>query len=330
VPEEGLRRLDEALPHVKGRARRQRRAELWGVVADAYPYVEGQNADLQPGERLAVWWWRARRRTLRDRQRIATLTLGGGVGGAVALGLLRAVIALIFPGVNSLTQFAMYSYWGFCVAAVTVLGMTLADPLLVQPLFGAAQAARDQGDRKQALLAVGLGTLFAGIGLFVLSFFMGLRLVQAPLVPPLGFLFGFGLGLGLAGPPLVRWPQRRIPSLGHAAMAAAVGALTQFLLDLAGDKGVGITISWPHTFYRANASSLIEEWWPALAQRFPQWPSTLGLVDAGLVGAALVVGMALGVNMAGKLLAQLNKAAQWLKAEDQPAEAGDEVRNEEG
>jgi hypothetical protein len=198
--------------------------------------------------------------------------------------------------------------------------MTLAGPFLVRPLYGAEERAGGWEDKRQALLAVGLGTLFAGVGLFVLSFFMGLSLVRAPLVPPLGFLFGLGLSLALVGLSPGHRAQRTIPILGRVAVATAGGALTQFLFDLASDKGLGITISWPYTFYRANASSLVEQWWPALTQQFPNWPYALGLADAALVGAALAAGITLGANAAARLLAFLNSAARWLTPQDQSAE----------
>jgi hypothetical protein len=178
APAEALRRLEAALAHVEPQARHRRRAELWGLLADAYPDVEGLGTGLPARDRLGVWWWRARRRIGRDRRRLVALTLGGGAGGAVALGLLRAAIALLIPGVSSLIQFAMYSYWGFFTGAATVLGITLAGPLLVPPLHGTGEAGGEQEGRRQTLLAVGLGTLSAGLGLLVLSIFMGLSLVS--------------------------------------------------------------------------------------------------------------------------------------------------------
>jgi hypothetical protein len=199
--------------------------------------------------------------------------------------------------------------------------------LLVPPLHGTGEAGGEQEGRRQTLLAVGLGTLSAGLGLLVLSIFMGLSLVRAPLAPPLGFLFGLGLSLALAGLPPTRWPRQTIPIAWRAAVAAAGGLLTQLLFDLAGDKGVGITISWPHTFYTANLSRLVETQWPALARRFPAWPYALGLVDAALVGAALAVGMIRGMSAAAKVQAFLSKAARWLTPEDPSAAAEEEVQH---
>lgn len=329
APEEALRRLEGALAHTERRIQPRRRAELWGTMADTYPQVERLDAGLPFRDRLGVWWWRARRRIGRDRPRMGSLTLGGGIGGAVALGLLRAAIALVIPGVNPTIQAAMYSYWGFFTGAVTVAGMTLAGPLLVPPLCGTEAASGDREGRKQTLLAVGLGALCAGIGLLLLSLAMGLSLLRAPLVPPLGFLFGVGLSLALTGLPLTRRPRRRIPLFWRALVAAAGGLLIQVLFDLAGDKGLGITISWPHTFYRANLSGFVETQWPTLAERIPYWPYALGLADAALVGAALAVGIARGLNAAAKVQTFFSKAVTWLAPEDQPAEAEEEARNGE-
>ncbi|MFQ5595755.1 MAG: CHAT domain-containing protein, partial [Anaerolineae bacterium] len=86
----GLDRLDWALRAVEpGGLRRRRRAELHGALADADPEIEKLNTDLPALDRAGIWWWRARRRIIRDRHRLAGLTIGGGIGAGLGLALLR-------------------------------------------------------------------------------------------------------------------------------------------------------------------------------------------------------------------------------------------------
>ena len=99
VPEAGLERIDSALDGLKGPWKRYaRKAELRGALADADPQIGQSNAGLPPWDRLGIWFWRFWRRVFHDWQRILLLTLGGGLGAGIGLGLLRALVVFFTLG----------------------------------------------------------------------------------------------------------------------------------------------------------------------------------------------------------------------------------------
>jgi hypothetical protein len=300
---EGIEELESALAQL-GRWRAwRRRAELRGVLADADQEIEELNRGLRVWDRVGVWGWRVWRRLRRDRRSFGWLMAGGTIGAGLGLGALRFVLAFLFeffgpqpvlPGV----QFGMYLYWGAILGFFLCLGLLLADPLLLRRLDLAGRKTPAGPDRRRALLAVGLGTLFAGITLLIESWLNGLQIAGKPLVAPLGFLFGLGLSLALYGQPASgrRWHLGR--ALVRLGVAVATSLLTQLTFILARDKGVGIAIAWPGSRYNAFLSSLLDYQWPELTERVPLWADYLGLLDAALVGAVLAAGITLGMQVA--------------------------------
>lgn len=311
---EGVAELERALRRLGPWRAWRRRAELRGTLADADPALERMNRKLPPWDRLGVWGWRAWRRVRRDGRPLSRLVAGGAIGAGVGLGLLRFVLAVLPAIVSPLAQnpgvqLGMYAYWGGILGFFLCLGLLLADPLLLRPLQLPGRPVPRSPDRRRFALAVGLGTLGTGLALLLESWLNGLRIAESPLVPPLGLLFGLGLSLALYGLPAV---GRRLDA-GRTLLrlgVAAVGAVLTQLTFILADRGLAIAIAWPGTRYNAYLSSLMERWWPSLAERVPRWADILGLVDAALVGAALAAGVALGMSAALRSLRPAGPAGE--------------------
>jgi len=307
APDEGLKRLGQALQ--KGQVP-GRQAELLGTLADA----DAENAarytrHLSAPGRAGVWLWRVRRRLQRDGHRIGMLTLGGALGAGLGLGALRAIIAVLTGDLLVGVQFAMYSYWGGLVGAALCLGLLLADPLLLQTPVGAGQAPPAHARWSRPLVAVGLGTLFFGLGHALQAWLVGFSPAMAPLVLPLGFLFGLGLSMAVHDQPLAGWRWGSGRGLLRVGTAVLAGVLVQAIFDAARDKGVGLTIAWSGVFYESHFADSVERWWPGLAAQFPRWPAYLGLLDAALVGVVLTIGITLGLTLsAARLKKQSDQA----------------------
>lgn len=295
---EALGQLEEALrSHLQGAARRGRRAELRGALADAAPAFEEANAGLPGADRRRIWWWRARRRILRGRHRLAGLALGGAIGAGLALGLLRALLGALAHRLVGV-QFAIYFYWAAILGGALALGMALAEPLLLNP--APKEGVRLPPRQRPALWGAIGGTLCFGLAHLVVAWLNGLSLVRAPLVAPLGFAAGLGLSLALYG--ILDSSGRRGGGVWPLRLLTAVLSfvLVQWVFVAAGDKGPGIAVSWSGGFYRAEFEPL--SWWGAGPDRVLHWYDGLALLDAALVGLVLVIGLVLGLRAAGHLL----------------------------
>jgi hypothetical protein len=309
-PQPGLEALESALdesarwPRWGDRwpGRWWRRAELHGALADAASEVEKLNARLPPWDRLGAWLWRVGRRLRRDGRRLGALLAGGTLGAALGLGALRFAIAVVGRNVLPAVQFALYSYWGGILGLALCLGMLLTDPFLLQPLQFTAEGDKGKVDVRRFLLAVALGTVSSGVALLVLALLGGLKVVGRPLVAPLGFLFGLGISLAVYGQPAAGLRMGLGSWLLRASAAVSASVITQRIFDLGRDQGLAIAIAWPHTRYGAYFKSLVDQWWPGLAARFPNWAHFLGLLDAALVGAVVAIGITVGMNAAAKRL----------------------------
>ncbi|MFQ5343223.1 MAG: CHAT domain-containing protein, partial [Anaerolineae bacterium] len=308
----GLDRLDWALRAVEARGlRRRRRAELHGALADADPEIEKLNTDLPALDRAGIWWWRARRRIIRDRHRLAGLTVGGGIGAGLGLALLRGITAALTRQTVGL-QMSVEFYLGALLGGAVTLGMALAEHLLLKQHEETGDAppiwhVPFHPDRLPAVLAVALGTLFFGLAhLFVIFSTGSLSLSGKSLPIEMGFVAGLGLGLGLYGLPL-RGAGRR-PGIGRWLLSLGAAALIFVLVHrvfIALDYiDRSIPIIWDGGFYRAELTrygNLV--WWQRFMDRYPQqWFNFVAQLDAALVGIVLTLGTALG----------LQKAAEWL------------------
>jgi hypothetical protein len=307
-PQAALDRLRWAMAaNAKGWRHWARKAELRGTLADADPAEETLRSNLTTMDRVGMWGWRARRRLIRDRQRIAALMVGGGIGAGLALGLLRAATGALAGRMVGI-QFAMYFWWAWLLGAALSLGMALSEPLLLgrQEKRGTTPPiwrAPLHPDRLPTLLAVVLGTLFFGLSHLLVAWFNGLSLTKAPLVAPMGFVAGLGLSLGLYGQPRAGWRLGIFSWLLRLGVAALTLVGTQWVfIWTEGGKGQGIAIAWVGTFYWSAFGDCERPWWQRFVNSVPQWPDYLALLDAVLVGVVLTVGIAAGMILAAKAL----------------------------
>jgi hypothetical protein len=312
----GLNRLDEALREgLEGWRRRQRRAELYGTLADGDPEreieIKKRYSDLPLLDRISLWLWRARRRIFRDRDRVAWLTVGGAIGAGLGLGLLRAVIEALAPDAFMVgIQFAIYLYCGAILGAALSLGMALAEPLLLSRSKKTGETppiwrAPLHPDRLPAVAAVALGTLFFWLGHAIITFFNSfpsLSNIMDPLRAPIVLVAGLGLNLALYRQPGVsqsqgfgRWLKSPSTVL-RLATAALTFVLVEWLFITQG-KGPALNIAWSTSAYKSKFLDYI-------MTRDPRWPEYLALLDAALVGLVLTIGLTAGLVLAANWLAR--------------------------
>jgi hypothetical protein len=201
-PQAALDRLRWALmASAKGWRHWLRKGELRGTLADADTEDEQLRLDLSWTDRMGMWLWRARRRVICDRQRIAGLTLGGAIGAGLALALMRAMIG-IPTTIRAGILFGIFFFYAAILGAALTLGMALAEPLL---LSRPPEIAERLAARRPAMLAAALGMLSFGIAHIIVAVLNGLNLTQVPLLAPMGFVAGLGLSLVLYAQPRTSW-----------------------------------------------------------------------------------------------------------------------------
>ncbi len=301
-----LDRLDWALrTGLQGWRRRQRRAELRGTLADGDPEMEKLVSDLPPLDRTWVWLWRVRRRIFRDRHRIAGLTLGGAIGAGLGLGLLRAVIAALTPQGMVGIQFAMYFYWAAILGAALSLGMALAESLLLSRPEEASETpaiwrAPLHPDRRPAVVAAVLGTLFFWTGHAIVTFFnsspflslSSITSITEPLRVLTVFVAGLGLSVALYGQPRIGYPLGIVRWLLRLGTAVLSFVLTERVFIAAKRKAPSLNIVWGEKLYRAEFRDYV------------MWSKHLALLDAALVGIVLTIGITAGLVLAADWLAR--------------------------
>jgi hypothetical protein len=296
-PQEGRKRLEPALAAVEGgRRRRNRRAELFGALADADPQAAELNREMNCLDRLQVWGWRVGRRALRDgpRQRIVAQTLGGVAGAGLALGVWRGLIALVgwseWPA-----YFNVNLYLGAFLGLFVSLGMSLAEPTLLY-----------RREEKPAPVAVArraavLGLLFFGVGHFLEALLNNLRLTVRPLMPLTGLVAGAGLMAALYDQPRA---GRRLGvggwflRLGGAGVAFALAQL--IVVWLGGDYPATAISQESHYYWQFfRRYDAIRLW----MDHTTAWETTVMMVDTTLVGVVLALGMTWGLAAAPRWLA---------------------------
>jgi hypothetical protein len=281
-PRNALTPLDNALRALGGRWQRwRRRVELLGVLADADPSIARANKGLRAVDRGGIWLWRFWRRVRADWTHIAALAVGGALGAGGGLGLLRMVIALLARDALWGIHFQTYLFQGFWLGLMLCLGMTLSDAFLLRPVGAAGAGADGKAVSSKQALTVALGTLFFGIAHMLQGLMTNLFLLAPLPLFSLGLLFGLGLSLALHRQPEAGWRLGFGRWFLYLGVAAAMAVLTQVLFGLATGIGVGITIAWTRNTYASYG-----------------WPPVLGLLDAAIVGAVLVAGIASGLVIA--------------------------------
>jgi len=298
VPEAGLERIDRAARGLKGPWKRfARKAELRGALVDGDPQIAASNAGLPPWDRLGIWVWRFSRRFFHDWERILLLTLGGGLGAGIGLGLLRALVVVFTLGKKNPASYLLtYSYVGFLVGAALCLGMLLAAPALLRPMRRWGEQRAESPGWKDQVLAAALGALFFGLSLSVLVGLRGVSMVDRPLVYLFGFVLGLGLSLALYGQPRTGERLGVGSALLRVGLVAGISAAIQAVFLWVPDTGaaldVALSVNFYNAFFRDSAVSAWLEW--------------ISLLDAALAGVVLAVGLTEGLTLA-------NRLAQWLQ-----------------
>jgi hypothetical protein len=221
----------------------------------------------------------------------------------VGLGLLRWLIALLIRDARPGTKLYLFSYAGGLLAGCLCLGLAVAQAL-IRPVERPSPPALRRTGLLQKAFVVGLGTVAFGLSHAVLALLFGLMIDRAPLVIPLGFLFGLGLSLAVADQLQEGKPRLRGAWLWRTGLASGLSFLTQAIFLLARQKRAGISIAWDGNYYHSQLAATLERLWPALAGALPRWADYLGLVDAALVGAVMAIGIAIGLEQARRQLAR--------------------------
>lgn len=337
-PENTIKKIRDALPETKrGKSRRWQRTILFGALAEADEKVANnlpQELDRDQ-DRIAVWWWRAKKHIHRNRQLISRWTFGGALGAGMALAIYRALLA-IFNSQPMGTEFAINSYWGFIIGLGMSYAMILAVPLTLQDYqdISPPQLRRVRG------LAILLGAFGFGIANgFVawmngsgLSFNIFARFLAA------AFFAGLGLSIGLTDQPVagwklgaVNWAKRLILTAVLLAIVqtpvlaeAVINAEGSYVLDNAEWLASSViepseAISNKYSIYPA-LQALFDQNIPIetgracfegpasaglFANCFEQW---LSILDAALVGVVLVIGITMGLHFP-----QTGLGAAWRK-----------------
>jgi hypothetical protein len=337
LAQKGGQAVDEirgALEKIGRTGRRRRMAMLLGTLAEsdaeidkALPRIAGNL-----GDRFAIWRWRAGKHLRTSWPRMFRRILGGALGGALALALLRGIPALFSTHLAG-PEFAIYSYWGFIAAWGLLLGTMLAAPLLLQD-YGKPKAEKRGRTAALAVLLGAAGFCLAGtLTMLMNSYSFSLERILR--IAGTSFLAGGGLSLGVIDPPETGW---KIDAGGWAkrlAAAALVLALLQlpvlcesaarpdgsYILPNARWLAAPIvestqTLSDKYFFLNNlfppyNADSVLDgkcccfECPPAAETAllvrlgkacFIQW---LTVLDAALVGLALTAGEIIGMRLAG-------------------------------
>jgi len=227
-PEQAVAQIQNALRSVgHSAARRRRRAALLGSLAEAdLSVAKGLPSELDNvQDRVAVWWWRARKHIRHNQSLISRWAVGGALGAGLALAIYRALLA-VFNALPIGTEFAVNSYWGFIAGLGLVFGLVIAPPLLLQDA-GRPERGKARNPILLSMLLAALGFSLAnalvvwmnGIGLTLPTFLRSL--VTA-------FLVGIGLSLGLFRQPEAGWrlgPGGWLLRLGAAAALLAIAQL---------------------------------------------------------------------------------------------------------
>lgn len=288
----------------KGSLGSWRLAELRAILADV-----GYNPQDSEewGDRLArfeTWLHRFWRRVRRDWDRLWRLAVGGGVGAGLALGVLRAVLALLLRTGEAGRYFYSSLPMGFLLGGALSLGLFLAPALRL-----------DSPRRAQPTWAtVALGTvLFAVAHTVLMALFNPRLLLEGPLILPMSLLAGFGLSLVVHDQPSRGW--RPELNLGHRVLrllvVAAIFAGMQAVFVSAalaterpGGWGGGLMFAWQHAFYRSMLPNMLERWnLRGLGDDLEAIPYAhyyAAVIDAALTGAALALGLTHGLISADR------------------------------
>jgi hypothetical protein len=293
---DALERVESAVK--KGRLGRRRMAELRGILADASPPLAARMRKKPLLDRIEVWGWRFRRRVLRDLPYIGSVALGGAIGAGCGLGLIRAAMAPLVqqrPGYAFYAAFAVASLFGLTVS----LGLLLVNAIRLRP----AKHESDATNRRPLLPDVAAGALafFVMQGLHLLLFGSS-GWAAAAWAAMLALPAGAGVSTAIHNLPIAgrrisawRWMLRLAAAAGALAL---VQALYEFTLDP--EYGPGLVFAWPGSYYERTLRDTLIHWKLNQVLTVPNWFRYTAVIDAGLMGIALALGVAVGLNVANR------------------------------
>jgi hypothetical protein len=288
-PHQTLDRLKWAFQQAPAETPRlQRKAELYGALAEADSETDQLNNDKTLPERLAILGWRSIHRIMSDGPRLAFLVLGAGLGSGLCLAFLRFITALLTgrtPGLNAM----IYFIYGAFLGASLILGFIIAGYLPI------GSAMQDPGRPKFPWLAVLLSGLLFGIAHLLTALTSGsLSLHGKEWVALTGLLAGILLGaaLSLWQPSAYRQEKPSAPPAGIFALSGAViFILMQGIFVLRNDLFRSMVILLPAAAYRADFNPN------------PSVYLAMALADAALAGGLLAWGTLLGLRAGWRLYA---------------------------
>lgn len=287
-----LARLQPALAVLPSPVLRlSRRAELSAALADSGQLTASLSRQTLP-QTAATYLWRAGRRLLGNRRWIGWVTAGGGIGGALGLGLERLLVGALTEssvvagaGLGRIF-FALFSYWGLILGAVTAFFV------LLRPMLALADqpTSRTVQRRWSAVLLGGLGFALANLVVAILN---NLNLANAPGLLPAGLLAGAALAgsLCLSQP---RFASRMIFSI----LSGGVFVLVQAFFELFPAAGNGISIALSSGLIEVEFDYFQAAMWQGWIQATPEWAAILAVIEAGLAGFALTLGALSGFHAA--------------------------------
>lgn len=323
-PENALEEIQTAVGKSQLSKRRQRRARLIGVLAEASSEI---SKDLPKRldnfqDRAAVWGWRVRWRIKRSRSQMIRWGLGGAFGAGLALAIWRGFLA-IFNDRYIGPEFAIQSYWGFIIGLFMTAGMLLSSPLLLLD--------PDNLDKKQEKRRTRLSILLGAVGFSLASglvmWMTGVEITWSGFLTFLltSFLAGIALGIGLVGQPWAGWPKGAKDWLKRLLLPALLLALLQAPALFEGMKYangkyiLGENQLWKIASIFNDSNNMLTSYYSYLERIFEKcnlgvnvqsyldcsnvgllvghWGQLLSILDAVLTGIVMVVGMLVGMNI---------------------------------
>lgn len=309
--------------------RQQRRAELFGTLCEVNPTTAQvvQTEMDDPGTRMAVWWWRMRRRWRADRTNILWWTLKGAVGSALALALYRGLLAIPANSHFFLRDFAISSYWGFILGAGLTFGCLIGATLLLQEPLHLDPARR----RQVAWLGILLATLGFALANFIVAALNSDCLACVVRRAPAALIVGLGLALGLFDQPraglrlgVFGWGKRllaaclitaaaQLPVLCQARLLSAppsewqASAMIQSSEEIREGFSVYVGPDDDNLFYRCNPDTDPPRCCYACAAGAPRRSflttaildcssQVLSILDAALFGLLITAGVTIGLH----------------------------------
>jgi len=292
VPEEGLKRIDNALKKVTSVWERfKRKIELRGYLADRDPQINQFNSNLPPWERIGIWYMRVKRRMQKDKDRIRKMVYGVALGAGLSLGTLHGILGFI-AGPSARVRFGINLFYGGILGAAVGLGLALADSLDLKT----SPFSWEQKPSKKAstnILALIMSTIFFAIAHIIVAWFNNLRLDERPIIVWTGTLTGLGLTIALYGLPhhkkikLVNWVLRLVP-------ASILAILAQWVIISMGEDWAASSVTRTGAHVQNIFGSFLK-----IYSFIGQHLNTVSYAFSALVNGVMAIGIYAGMRAQG-------------------------------